>query len=595
MAESLKSKIESYVRENWLVVIYSLLGAATVAHIIHQKRISNNDYELLHNSLIYGFCFGLPICWGKVYLIREFPQLNKPYPLILGLVASLGFILSYNYNSHETFLAHIITVAYLLFIISPKVIRRDEKVGFHWIIYTLFAVGASITITLVFAGLLSFLVWVIKELFNYEIPKILQEVGLGLLWVFLPVNLFSFLKTSPEKISTLRYQMPVLLEKPVTLLFVPLMFIYIGVLLVYALKILVEFELPQGMVSAPISVAYVLFFLLNAYLESQDREMRGLWKYNNRFQLLFIPLFIMMGIGITVRISDYGITDDRVYLVLAYIVMLFSFFLRLFTKRLELRLLVAFTGTILLITSIGPLSPSSLEKHSQVRQFLKIASKYGSKFEKPEDFQFAKWKLPDVRSARSALGVIERNDAYSHLNEQGLRTGLFVNSSAGEFAKINWGEVERVLATLDPGRHSYEKTKNSGDDRLCKKFHTNYKSVDRPIDVSGYDWYVKFVENSSSRVSATSELKSEKVTFEIDYKTMTLLLRRDRETTEEILNIGEQIRAFASVEEKDARTEPVAVSVAHKKYRLKLLVWNAQIDCFDSEVKADLLIKVLPN
>lgn len=590
MTQNLQARIVDYVRQNGLVVLYSSLFTAFVAFIIHYNN--NREMHLVERSLLYAFVCGLPFCIGGTYRVWEAPRFKNLLPVALIAVFGIAFALFYNFSERAEFLAHMFAVACLLFLLTPAIVRKKEDVGFHWVMFTLFAIGASLTISGVFYGLLGFLTWVIKELFSYEFPKLFLHTGLAVLIVFMPINLLSFLKPAPDKLKDLRYKLPGHLKKPITLLFVPVMFTYIAVLLVYALKILLQFELPKGMVSVPISIAYILFFSLNAYLESQDREMRGLWKYRTWFQYLFIPLFVMMGVGVGVRIYQYGFTDERVYLLLAYIVMLFSFFIRIVFRRLELRLLIAFAATILLITSIGPLSPKSLEKHSQIRQFLSIAAKYGASFDKPEDFKFSTWKLSDVRSAGSALRVIRNDDGFKLLTDEGVRKGLFGASNPNEFSGFDWKRIIKVLSELDSGGTHYAQPQPVRDERLCKGMHLDHESRRLPLDVSGYDWFMHFRLNKGKQY-VTPHLDGDHVRFQIDMDTLVLSQRKSFGDPEEIMNIGDQLRIYAKTPEDGALTDPVSFVVTHGAYRLKVIVWMARLDCSDPEIEADILVKAI--
>ena len=118
--------------------------------------------------------------------------------------------------------------------------------------------------------------------------------------------------------------MPRLIENAVTKLFTPIAVAYFITLYCYAAKILFTWQLPDGWVSwlVTASMAAMVILLIMVY-PYRDKAYNSDSKWNrtavrlitDRMPLLMLPLLLLMSIGIARRISDYGITILRIYLV----------------------------------------------------------------------------------------------------------------------------------------------------------------------------------------------------------------------------------------------------------------------------------------
>ena len=101
-------------------------------------------------------------------------------------------------------------------------------------------------------------------------------------------------------------------------LFLPLLCAYLVTLYIYAIRILIQWKLPDGEVSVLVTVSMglllaVLFVLGPWARKEQPPALRTTLQ---TLPWLVIPLLVLMSVGIVRRISDYGFTVDRVYLVL---------------------------------------------------------------------------------------------------------------------------------------------------------------------------------------------------------------------------------------------------------------------------------------
>lgn len=110
------------------------------------------------------------------------------------------------------------------------------------------------------------------------------------------------------------------LSKVMRFLFLPLLGGYLAVLYIYAAKILIHWELPDGWVSwlvtALMTGCIAFEFLIYPTLQaSHGTKYRFERQVARLLPLLILPLLLLMTIGICRRINDYGLTLNRLYIL----------------------------------------------------------------------------------------------------------------------------------------------------------------------------------------------------------------------------------------------------------------------------------------
>jgi len=149
-------------------------------------------------------------------------------------------------------------------------------------------------------------------------------------------------------------------------LFLPLLGLYMLTLYAYAIKILLQWSLPVGGVSYLVTGSMVLMVLL-IYITYPLQHLEGnrLFKQVARWlPVVMLPLLALMTIAIARRLSDYGITVSRLYLLVfnlwCYAVCLWL----IFTRNKRIWLIPASFAVILFLISVGPQSiPNITQRH----------------------------------------------------------------------------------------------------------------------------------------------------------------------------------------------------------------------------------------
>ncbi|MBR3513799.1 MAG: DUF4153 domain-containing protein [Bacteroidaceae bacterium] len=163
-------------------------------------------------------------------------------------------------------------------------------------------------------------------------------------------------------------------------LFVPLELLYIIVLYVYALQIIVHWELPNGMVSWLVIASMVgligIEFGLYPARKAEGRRFDD--AIARLLPLIITPLLLLMTVGIVRRFSDYGITIPRLYLATLngwfYAVCIGLFLMR--ARRIHW-IPITFAA-LFLLTSVLPLNYATITRRILLQQTEQALVKAGA-------------------------------------------------------------------------------------------------------------------------------------------------------------------------------------------------------------------------
>ena len=163
-------------------------------------------------------------------------------------------------------------------------------------------------------------------------------------------------------------------------LFLPLEALYIIVLFIYAVQILVRWELPNGQVSWLVIASMVGLIAIEFGLyPTRHAENRPFDHAVARWlPLILTPLLLLMTVGIVRRFSDYGITIARLYLATLN-VWFYAVCLGLFISRARrIHWIPISFAALFLLTSALPINYTSLTRHSLFKQVERALKQAGA-------------------------------------------------------------------------------------------------------------------------------------------------------------------------------------------------------------------------
>lgn len=360
---------------------------------------------LTHLAYILGFGalidFTL-VMWGQNPRFVKHARLTRIILWLL-LVVYLVFMTSYNIfeQSHQQafWLANfsIITTAMLM---APFICFINQKAEgdlfaynlmMKWVKYQVLIVAA----TWVISGALVGLSESISLLFGTTTsPNGYFYMAIIILWMC--VWAFCMLIPQREQLYDDSTTGVPILQKGVMYVILPLLLLYIVVLLVYALRILIAWELPEGMVSYLVSgvmFGYILCYTF-LYPRIMDTTSRLSLIMRKIIPACMLPLLILMTIGIIRRVADYGITVERLYLI-TLLLWFYGVCIIVFVQSIpRLRWIFLSFAALFLISSAQPFNYTTICKRIHISQYEKLLEAHNIPLDTP-DSQAALDQLPD--------------------------------------------------------------------------------------------------------------------------------------------------------------------------------------------------------
>lgn len=159
---------------------------------------------------------------------------------------------------------------------------------------------------------------------------------------------------------------------------VPLMAVYLIIFYAYFLKIMVEWELPKGMLSGMIAGLGCLGVVIYMMAWPMVREGSRLLKFLHRhfFKLMLIPTLMFM-VALSIRIHQYGITEQRYMLLILLIWFGVISGLFLTKKDVPLKVVPIVLMVLLLMASFGPWGAVAVSGKSQAQRLEDILIRNG--------------------------------------------------------------------------------------------------------------------------------------------------------------------------------------------------------------------------
>src|ERR1035437_3259531 len=208
----------------------------------------------------------------------------------------------------------------------------------------------------------------IDELFKVEIKgKYYADLWWFLAGIF---NTWFFLAGVPQQTKALDEisDYPKGLKIFTQFVLLPLVTVYLLILYAYGTKIAIAMELPRGWVSYLVigfSVAGILSLLLIWPIQKLE-ENNWIKIFSRWFYRALYPLIILLGLAIFKRVSQYGITENRYFiLILAlWLAGVATYFL--LSKTKNIKVVPISLCAIAFLSSFGPWGAFSVSERSQI-------------------------------------------------------------------------------------------------------------------------------------------------------------------------------------------------------------------------------------
>ncbi|MHA3047225.1 DUF4153 domain-containing protein [Riemerella anatipestifer] len=378
--KNLKKIIANYP----MVVLSSLISYIVIITAIIWETKPNFVYNMSVIAFVSATGIGLFFSLKKLSDV-----IGKKWLLnILGVVLLVGYYATFpdGYSQFENFTFIIIPVAVIihLFIsVAPFLPKVKNEYSFWNYNKNLFVnfILSSIFSGVLAAGVLS-AISIFNSLFgindNYKIYPILFS-GVSILGNTIIFLLFEERSREEERTGTVT-EFPIALKFFTQYILIPLLFIYLVMMYLYAAKIIFLWELPKGLVSITVisySLVGIFALLLVHPLKNEDSKSWVKW-FSKIFYFSLVPMLVLLFVAIFTRLFDYGVTESRYFVLLIAIWITLCTFYFIFRKKTSISFIPKSLMAFLIFALIFPyFNVFSASKRSQLNRLHQVLSENG--------------------------------------------------------------------------------------------------------------------------------------------------------------------------------------------------------------------------
>ena len=418
-----------------LTILCGIIVFLLSVYVIENSDMKNHNLLSEIHKMLTLIGLSLPLT-AALELIREkyLSDKNKWIIRVLNVVITVIFIIFYRFyylngkdkagililNNIEKLIATGI-IFFLLFLLVPIIGKKDEEEKYFQSV----VVDKTVTILysmVLFLGLTAVFLTVDGLSLIKLKEQIYIEIWLFVVFVFAMIFFASKLKKVDENLE--EYEIHKIFRFLIYFIVIPLITIYTGILYIYFGKMLITKSWPQGLVSHLI-LWYTIFSLFIMIMVTPMREKDLVAKiFKNYFPFVSVPLLILSIVSISKRISQYGVTELRYFIVLLGIWLIFCMVSSIFKARLSVILISLIA--VVYISVFSPINNRRITIMSQNKRLERILIKYGllkdGKLVKNSGLnENQKYEITDVLNY--ILGIRDRKDGVGNLYPFGKEDG----------------------------------------------------------------------------------------------------------------------------------------------------------------------------
>ena len=456
-------------------------------HMLFNNRDTHHWYWNVIMSCYIAMLLQIAIagyCERKLFTLRL-----KLTIQIIGLALAVGYYYTLPEKTME-----ISNIRFLLYVLGLHLMIAfipftsvDEMNGFwqyNKIIFLRIITTALYTGVLYMGLALALLA--IEKLFSVKVNYKLY----GDLWIVLTgiFNTCFFLAGFPSEYAKLEEEKdyPKGLQIFTQYVLLPILTIYLLILYAYTFKILFTLNWPVGWVSYLVlgfSVAGILSILL---IHPIRNEVSNKWilTFSRFFYFAIFPLLILLFMAIERRVSDYGITELRYFVLLLALWLLFIAAYFLISKKKSIKVIPQSLCLLAFLCSFGPWGVFKVSQRSQRYHFVKLMEKNKLLVNGKAIKATEKIPMKDRKQISSIVSYLLETHGAKSLQPYFYQN---IDSMMKHDSIYAYQQSKKLLELINMEYAYYYET----DSVENKEINFRTVSNNTMADVSGYDYYIK--------------------------------------------------------------------------------------------------------
>ena len=501
-----------------VTIILAFMHFITGIYIAEVRNFQSDEFIEI-NFLLFGSIFitaMFEMLYEK-YFYKKNRWLVRGVYLVITFVVSIIFFVEYlrTNDYYNVYFFTLIPISMVLFLLIPILRKKDNREKYLQSVFSNF-VTTGIFAAVLWIGI-EIILATVNYLFFYSGDSLFFRLTTYSFWFITEVfgaSLFLSLLKKPDD-NLENYEFPFIFNLLIKFAIIPLIIIYTGVLYIYMARVIISMHLPKGLISHLVlwyTAFSVFIMILITPFTQKDKFFENFKKY---FPYFSIPLIFASLFAVFQRTYQYGITENRYYVLISIFWLLFCMILYIRNMNVTgvfISLIICF-----IISVYTPLSAKNVSNFSQSQRLKRILVKYGA--------------LKDGKISKITQKLTNRQGSQIHTTIQYI-------SDNSTIAKLNFknekGEIYSTLGDLEKGLDVKESWKDysiydsEDDDREKDDEHKivtykikNSENAEIISDIAGYDNFVSYrkVDNIDP---VDQENESEKYKITIKNKIITI-------------------------------------------------------------------------
>ena len=519
-----------------ITIILAFLHFITGIYIAEVRSFQSDEFVEV-NLLLFGSIFitaMFEMLYEKYFYKKNRWLVRGVYSVITFAVSIIVFV-EYLRTSdyYNIYYFTLIPITIVLFLLIPILKKKENKEKYLQSVFSNFVI-TGIFVAVLWIGI-EIILTTVNYLFFNSGDSLFFRLTTYSFWFITEVfgvSLFLSLLKKPDD-NLENYEFPFIFNLLIKFVIIPLIIIYTGVLYIYMAKVLISMHLPKGLISHLVlwyTAFSVAVMILITPFTQKDKFFENFKKY---FPYFSIPLIFASLFAVFQRTYQYGITENRYYVLISIFWLLFCMIL--YIRKMNITGIFISLIACLVISVYTPLSAKNVSNFSQSQRLKRMLVKYGAL----KDGKISKitQKLNNSEGSQiyTTLQYISDNSTIAKLN--------FKNEKGEVYSTL--GDLEKGLDVKESWKDYYYRSDDEGNYEERKVVTYKVKNIENSeiiSDIAGYDNLI-YYRNIYNDDSINQENESEK--YKIILKNKTITINRKDGTELAKINYEDAVKQIA--------------------------------------------------
>ena len=520
-----------------ITIILAFLHFITGIYIAEVRSFQSDEFVEV-NLLLFG----------SIFITAMFEMLYEKYFykqnrwLVRGIYSAITFVISIIFfveylrtnDYYNIYYFTLIPISIVLFLLIPILKKKENKEKYLQSVFSNFVI-TGIFVAVLWIGI-EIILTTVNYLFFYSGDSLFFRLTTYSFWFITEVfgaSLFLSLLKKPDD-NLENYEFPFIFNLLIKFVIIPLIIIYTGVLYIYMMKVLISMHLPKGLISHLVlwyTAFSVAVMILITPFTQKDKFFENFKKY---FPYFSIPLIFASLFAVFQRTYQYGITENRYYVLISIFWLFFCMIL--YIRKMNITGIFISLIVCLVISVYSPLSAKNVSNFSQSQRLKRMLVKYGAL----KDGKISKitQKLNNSEGSQiyTTLQYISDNSTIAKLN--------FKNEKGEVYSTL--GDLEKGLDVKESWKDYYYRSDDEGnyEERKVVTYKVkNSENAEIISDITGYDNFISY-KNVYNDGSTNQENESEKYKIILKNKIITINSKNGTELAK--INYEDVVKQIAS-------------------------------------------------